>query len=142
MRESEMYEPVRQFLKRRLESSNAPYYCDECVTREGYRADLVIVQSRRDCVHVVELKAAITEPDEAIDQLLGYPGNHHWLAVSDDLYEAWPGLFSACADAGVGLLVVGGTYRHWVVLKLKPHREYGDFLDEYPRIEQAWTEGC
>ena len=130
MRESEIIEAVASWFNREF---GAGFFCGECRTNAGNRADLLFVR-RADSIHVVEAKARAEDFKGALKQLKGYLANYRWLALPRDSYESYGGgIASACSECGYGLLLVSGKERHRVEVRRQPEYIPDRFDNKWPR---------
>jgi len=142
MREAEVVDAVHDFFHREYGTSARRTFCTERARWDlSRRADLVFVQSRSDIVHAAEAKATLNGAFHALEQVLRYPANYRWIALPEDEYVPGAGLLKECSANGIGVLSVHGRFRRPVEVKRWPSYEPGNFLEDWPRLEEAWYGG-
>lgn len=130
MEEQEIITAVANWSRREYGSG---YYCGECVTTTGERADLLYVR-RADSIHVIEAKSSAEDYEQGLKQLAKYQANYRWLAPPKDSYKAYGGgIASACSAKGCGLLLVSGKNRKTVKVIRNAKYRQGRFDNKWPR---------
>lgn len=139
MNETQVVRAVHEFFHKEFGAQARKTFCTECWREDwGGRADLAFIVSRSDGLNIVEAKATLEGAFKAIDQVQRYPANKWWIALPEEEYVPGAGLLKACAEEGIGVLLVHDRWRKPVAVKRQPAYQAGDFLSEWPRLEGEW----
>lgn len=138
--EKDIVKAVSRYFDRQQRGKSRMFY-DEATKLSRNRIDLLFVQSREDCIHVIEAEpnlGRVWDSSHGFAQLGKHRGNYKWLAIPREVYkEDKRNIRRECRRRGIGLLVVSGRERFSVEKKLKFYRG-GTFLHLYPRAYQEW----
>jgi len=138
--EKDIVEAISRYFNRLHRGKSRMFY-NEATKLSRNRIDLLFVQSREDCIHVIEAEPNLNrvwDPSHGFAQLGKHRGNYKWLAIPREVYEEDKrNIRRECRRRGIGLLVVRGTERFSVERKLKFYREE-TFLHLYPRAYVYW----
>ena len=138
--EKDVIEAISRYFNRKYRGKTRMFY-GEATKLSKNRIDLLFVQSREDCIHVIEAEPEVSrvwDSSHGFAQLGKHRGNYKWLAISREVYEEDKrNIRRECKRRGIGLLVVSGRERFTVQEKLKCYRE-GKFLQLYPQANREW----
>ena len=138
--EKDIVEAISRYFNRRHRGKTRMFY-NEATKLSGNRIDLLFVQSREDCIHVIEAEpnlSRVWDSSHGFAQLGKHRGNYKWLAIPWEVYkEDKRNIRRESRRRGIGLLVVSGRERFTVQEKLKCYRE-GTLLHLYPRAYEEW----
>jgi len=142
LRESKLVKAIENYFLRNYDVSRMTMA--EATDLRFKRPDLLFIQARRDCLHVIEVESTISRAfsdHHGFKQLSKYKGNYKWLALPYDEYLKAPERVDReCNRRGIGLILVSGIKHLRVWEEIQPTYRRGDFLRYYPEAEQEWYE--
>lgn len=138
--ETDIVEAISRYFNRKHRGKARMFY-GEATKLSGNRIDLLFVQGREDCIHVIEAEPSLSrvwDGSHGFAQLGKHRGNYKWLAIPWDVYEEdRRNIRKESKKRCIGLLLVSGRERFTVREKLKCYRK-GTFLHVYPKAYEEW----
>lgn len=93
---------------------------------------------------ILFLKSLFIKPAYVVRQVLDYPADERWIAVSRDALDALGNqlqdLQDICLGKGIGLLEVSRQKNVYVILEAKPRKRPGRFLQQYSNADTMCEE--
>ena len=106
---------------------------------QKFRVDLVVIQSKSNVIHSIELKTKINLNilNSIVWQVDSLYGNYKWLVVGD-LIPKDLSIKKLIKEKGIGLIFYNRE-KETFTIEIQPKYIDGNLLDYYPTLKQKWS---